>query len=43
MRLRERLVGQDSARVFFDAVVGKARKAGLLSDEHFTVDGLIEA
>jgi len=43
-RLRERLVGQDTARVFFDAVVGEARKAGLLCDEHFTVDGtLIEA
>ena len=43
-RLRERLVEQDTARVFFDAVVGQARKAGLLSDEHFTVDGtLIEA
>jgi len=38
------LVEQDTARVFFDAVVGQARKAGLLSDEHFTVDGtLIEA
>ena len=43
-RLRERLVEQDIARVFFDAVVGEARKAGLLSEEHFTVDGtLIEA
>jgi transposase len=43
-RLRERLIGQDTARMFFDAVVGEARKAGLLSDEHFTVDGtLIEA
>jgi transposase len=43
-RLRERLVGQDTARMFFDAVVGQARKAGLLSDEHFSVDGtLIEA
>jgi transposase len=43
-RLRERLVGQDTARMFFDAVVGEARQAGLLSDEHFTVDGtLIEA
>jgi transposase len=43
-RLRERLIGQDTARIFFDAVVGEARKAGLLSDEHFTVDGtLIEA
>jgi hypothetical protein len=29
---------------FFEAVVGQARSAGLLSDEHFTVDGtLIEA
>jgi transposase len=35
-RLRERLVGQDTARIFFDAVVSEARKAGLLSDEHFT-------
>ncbi len=43
-RLRERLVSEDTARMFFDAVVGEARKAGLLSDEHFTVDGtLIEA
>src|SRR4030095_13867693 len=43
-RLRERLVGQDTARVVFDAVVGEARHAGVLSDEHFTVDGtLIEA
>ncbi len=30
--------------MFFDAVVRQAREAGLLSDEHFTVDGtLIEA
>lgn len=43
-RLRERLVDEDIARNFFDAVVGEARQAGLLSDEHFTVDGtLIEA
>ena len=43
-RLRERLIGQDSARVFFDAVVRQGREAGLLCDEHFTVDGtLIEA
>src|SRR4030095_7803027 len=43
-RLRERLVGQDTARIFFDAVVSEARQAGLLSDEHFNVDGtLIEA
>jgi transposase len=43
-RLRTRLLNQDSARHFFEAVVRQARKAKLLSDEHFTVDGtLIEA
>jgi transposase len=43
-RLRERLVEHDLARVFFDSVVKQARDKGLLSDEHFTVDGtLIEA
>ena len=43
-RLRERLVEQDTARRFFDAVVRAAREANLLCDEHFTVDGtLIEA
>jgi len=43
-RLRERLVKTDLACRFFDAVVSEARKRGLLSDEHFTVDGtLIEA
>jgi transposase len=43
-RLRERLVGEDTAKRFFDAVVRAARRANLLSDEHFTVDGtLIEA
>jgi transposase len=43
-RLRERLVEQDTAKRFFDAVVRSAREANLLSDEHFTVDGtLIEA
>lgn len=43
-RLRERLCEEDTARRFFDAVVTAARKANLLSDEHFTVDGtLIEA
>jgi transposase len=41
---RDRLLAHDVARQFFDAVVGQARQAGLLSDEHFTVDGtLIEA
>lgn len=43
-RLRERLVKSDLACRFFDTVVSEARKRGLLSDEHFTVDGtLIEA
>jgi len=43
-RFRERLVASDCARRFFDAVVREARGKGLLSDEHFTVDGtLIEA
>jgi transposase len=43
-RLRERLDKTDLACRFFDAVVGEARKRGLLSDEHFTVDGtLMEA
>ena len=43
-RFRERLVASDCALSFFDAVVREARGQGLLSDEHFTVDGtLIEA
>jgi transposase len=43
-RLRERLLEEDTAKHFFDAVVRSAREANLLSDEHFTVDGtLIEA
>jgi transposase len=43
-RLRTRLVKSDLASRFFDAVVSEARKRGLMSDEHFTVDGtLIEA
>ena len=41
---RERLMEHEVGRLFFDAVVGQARKAGLMSDDHFTVDGtLIEA
>src|SRR5438552_14527274 len=41
---RDRLLEGDVAAAFFDAVVGQARTAGLLSDEHFTVDGtLLEA
>jgi transposase len=43
-RWRERVIEYDVARQFFDAVVKQARGAGLLSDEHFSVDGtLIEA
>jgi len=35
---RDRLLASDVAAAFFDEVVGQARAAGLLSDEHFTVD-----
>jgi len=41
---RDRLLGGEVADGFFTAVVEQARAQGLLSDEHFTVDGtLIEA
>ena len=41
---RDRLLAGEVAAVFFAAVVAQARQRGLLSDEHFTVDGtLIEA
>jgi len=41
---RDRLLAHKVAREFFDAVVWHAQERGLLSDEHFTVDGtLIEA
>lgn len=36
---RDRLLAGDVAAAFFDAVQGHARAAGLLSDEHFTIDG----
>lgn len=36
---RDRLLEGDIAARFFDAVLGQARAADLLSDEHFTVDG----
>lgn len=40
----ERLLKHDVAGMFFTAVVEEARARGLLSSEHFTVDGtLIEA
>jgi IS5 family transposase len=41
---RERLIAHDVARQFFCLVVDQAKRAGLMSREHFTVDGtLIEA
>ena len=41
---KERLLRADVARRFFEGVVQQAKAAGLLSAEHFTVDGtLIEA
>lgn len=41
---RERLLAGEVAEGFFTAVLGQARARGLLSDEHFTVDGtLLEA
>lgn len=43
-KLRRRLKDDNIANIFFRKVVDLARKRGLLSDEHFTVDGtLIEA
>ena len=41
---RDRLLKGEVAEAFFAAVLAQARQGGLLSDEHFTVDGtLIEA
>jgi hypothetical protein len=41
---RDRLLEGNIAREFFTAVIDQARAQGLLSDEHFTVDGtLLEA
>src|SRR5881396_2096519 len=41
---RERLLAGEIARAFFDRVRAQAEQRGLLSDEHFTVDGtLIDA
>jgi len=36
---RERLLGGDVAGAFFEKVNEEAKRRGLLSDEHFTVDG----
>jgi len=38
---RQRLLKHDVARQFFDEVVYQATGLGLLSDEHFTVDGTL--
>src|SRR5439155_12080820 len=41
---RQRLLEHEVGQQLFDCVVGEAHARGLLSDEHFTVDGtLIEA
>jgi len=41
---RDRLVEHEVARQFFEEIVRQGKKAGLMSAEHFTVDGtLIEA
>lgn len=41
---RDRLLRSDIATAFFDAVVGQAARGGLLSTDHFSVDGtLLEA
>jgi len=41
---RDRLLGGEIDKVFFDQVLAEAAGLGLLSDEHFTVDGtLVEA
>src|SRR3989449_10897784 len=43
-KTRERLPAGEIAGGFFDREVAQARERGLLSDEHFTVDGtLVEA
>lgn len=38
---RERLLAHDVAAQFFDAVLAEAARHGLLSDDHFTVDGTL--
>jgi transposase len=41
---RDRLLGGQISKLFFEQVVAEAMERGLLSDEHFTVDGtLVEA
>src|SRR5712691_3286936 len=38
---RERLLAGNIAQAFFERVLAQARQRGLLSDEHFTVDGTL--
>ena len=38
---RERLLAGAIAEAFFERVLAQARRQGLLSDEHFTVDGML--
>lgn len=38
---RERLIEHDAAGVLFDGIVAQARAQGLLSSEHFSVDGTL--
>jgi transposase len=38
---RQRLLDHEVTAIFFDAVLDEARGLGLLSDEHFTVDGTL--
>src|SRR3970282_1284108 len=38
---RERLVEHEVGRLFFEAVGGQGRGGGLVSDDHFTVDGTL--
>lgn len=38
---RERLMEHEVGSLFFDAVVNHARNTGLMSDDHFTVDGTL--
>ncbi|MBI5328117.1 MAG: IS5 family transposase [Deltaproteobacteria bacterium] len=38
---RERLIEHEVGCIFFDAIVKQARSFGLMSDDHFTVDGTI--
>ena len=37
---RERLIDHEVASLFFESIRAQAEQSGLLSDEHFTVDGL---